>query len=132
VGAEPIGGTREKGVSRRPRGVLQGPLLRARESRHIDSLRDERHPDPSCQGGAERLVGVRIRAAELVIEVRRARHLDDAFVLERTQDQQQRDGIRAARKRDENPRAGRTERLPLDRTSDAREEIHTVGELVNW
>ena len=95
-------GARRRTRSARSRAASSIDRFCARASA-ATSTRSATNGTPSRAGerGAERLVGVRFLAAQLVIQVRGARDRQRAVLLELAQDQQQRDRVGAAGEADE-------------------------------
>ena len=119
-----IRGTFEKRVSRPPRGVLDRSFLAERERADVSALDLDRDVERGGKAGAEPLVLVGVRAAQLMIQVRRARDDEDAVSLQLAREVQERDGIGAAGQGDDDTIAVAHERVTLKRAADAAVEAH--------
>src|SRR5438067_15879 len=83
-------------ASSSPRAVLDRSFLAERERADVSALDLDRDVERGGKAGAEPLVLVGVRAAQLMIQVRRARDDEDAVSLQLAREVQERDGIGAA------------------------------------
>jgi hypothetical protein len=123
-GAEPRGRAIEE---RMPDGVGRmfdrKPHL-ARKSGHIGALDVESHPQCCGEIPAEFRIGISVRAAKLMIQVRRAHDVKALGLGELTQRTQQRDRIGAAGQRDSHTAAARKQSVIADGATDGVRDVH--------
>ena len=102
----------EEALPREASGDFDRDAVRLRRRRHVGIADDRGHAEPIGQRAAERRIGVGIRAANVMVEMREAREDELAARREVAQQEGERDRIRSARHRGDDASFRRPERMP--------------------